>query len=87
MREDDEPATLGVVGCPVHGSAAELAIRFRTTADEAALSNQLSVRSRLVTETDRNSTPTIIPVTTVGTTYAMKIAVRGSFDLKDMCYR
>jgi hypothetical protein len=86
LRQDDEPATL-VVGCPVHGSAAELAIRFRSNARHSDLIRQPSIRRHTVPVEDRSVLPQITSVTLLSEVYAMCIMVTGDFDSQERHYR
>jgi hypothetical protein len=86
LRQDDEPATL-VIGCPDHGSAAELAVRFRSGTNRDGLGRIPSIRSSLVPEYDKFMVPDVIPVEQSYTLYAMRIMVRGDFDVEDRYYK
>ena len=86
LRQDDEPATL-VVGCPIHVSAAELAIRFRSTINHNELDRQSSIRKQTVPIEDKSVLPEITLVTPLDEVYAMRIMITGEFDVQERHYR
>ena len=86
FRQDDEPATL-VVGCPIHGSAAELAVRFLSSTNDPGLHQQPSVRSLSVPIVQKHILPNIMPVISVDVLYAMRIEVAGDFHTEQRYYQ
>jgi hypothetical protein len=86
FRADDESATL-VVGCPTHGSVAQLAIRFRSAANNERSYILSSIQSSAIPEIEHNIIPNIVRLVPKDDMYAMKLKVLGSFHLEHSYYK
>ena len=75
------------VGCPTHGSAAELVLRFRSTQVHGELRCQPSTHGAIMPVQDKPGMPNIVPVWPLDTLYAMRIEVMGGFDVQEKHYK